>query len=103
MLRVLQTRPWFGGRLLVSNAAKVFDEKGALVDEQALYDAAIVAALQAANSEVRVAVGGRGVGVSGCRIACWGVGVALMGRVGVMVGSCVAVGVAVTVGWNGLP
>ena len=34
VLRVLQTRPWFGGRLLVSNAAKVFDEKGALIDEQ---------------------------------------------------------------------
>jgi NAD(P)H-dependent FMN reductase len=34
VLRTLQTRPWFGGRLIVSNAAKVFDEKGALVDEQ---------------------------------------------------------------------
>jgi NAD(P)H-dependent FMN reductase len=34
VLRTLQTRPWFGGRLVVSNAAKVFDDKGALVDEQ---------------------------------------------------------------------
>ena len=34
VLRTLQTRPWFGGRLIVSNAAKVFDENGALVDEQ---------------------------------------------------------------------
>jgi NAD(P)H-dependent FMN reductase len=34
VLRTLQTRPWFGGRLIVSNAAKVFDEKGTLVDEQ---------------------------------------------------------------------
>jgi chromate reductase len=32
VLRVLQTRPWFGGRLLVSNAGKVFDANGALVD-----------------------------------------------------------------------
>jgi len=32
VLRTLQTRPWFGGRLLVSNAAKVFDGTGALVD-----------------------------------------------------------------------
>lgn len=34
VLRTLQTRPWFGGRLVVSNAAKVFDDKGALVDEK---------------------------------------------------------------------
>jgi len=34
VLRTLQTRPWFGGRLVVSNAAKVFDEKGALIDDQ---------------------------------------------------------------------
>src|SRR5436190_22976096 len=34
VLRTLQTRPWFGGRLLVSNAAKVFDANGALIDEQ---------------------------------------------------------------------
>ena len=34
VLRVLQARPWFGGRLVVSNAAKVFDEKGAPVDDQ---------------------------------------------------------------------
>jgi NAD(P)H-dependent FMN reductase len=34
VLRTLQTRPWFGGRLLVSNAAKVFDPNGALIDEQ---------------------------------------------------------------------
>jgi chromate reductase len=34
VLRTLQTRPWFGGRLLVSSAAKVFDANGALIDEQ---------------------------------------------------------------------
>ena len=34
VLRVLQTRPWFGGRLLVSNAGKVFDGKGNLFDDQ---------------------------------------------------------------------
>jgi chromate reductase, NAD(P)H dehydrogenase (quinone) len=34
VLRTLQTRPWFGGRLIVSNAAKTFDEHGALIDEQ---------------------------------------------------------------------
>jgi NAD(P)H-dependent FMN reductase len=32
VLRTLQTRPWFGTRLLVSSAAKVFDEKGDLID-----------------------------------------------------------------------
>jgi len=32
VLRTLQTRPWFGTRLLVSGAAKVFDEKGDLID-----------------------------------------------------------------------
>jgi len=32
VLRTLQTRPWFGGRLLVSNAAKVFDPTGNLID-----------------------------------------------------------------------
>jgi NAD(P)H-dependent FMN reductase len=36
VLRTLQTRPWFGGRLLVSNASKVFDESGSLVDEPVL-------------------------------------------------------------------
>ncbi|WP_312165001.1 NADPH-dependent FMN reductase [Phenylobacterium sp.] len=39
VLRTLGTRPWFGGRLLVSRAHKVFDEAGAILDpaiEQAL-------------------------------------------------------------------
>ena len=33
VLRTLGTRPWFGGRLLVSRAQGVFDESGTLVDE----------------------------------------------------------------------
>jgi NAD(P)H-dependent FMN reductase len=33
VLRTLQTRPWFGGRLMVSRATKVFDESGALIDD----------------------------------------------------------------------
>jgi len=33
VLRTLGTRPWFGARLLVSGAGKVFDEAGNLVDE----------------------------------------------------------------------
>jgi NAD(P)H-dependent FMN reductase len=33
VLRTLGTQPWFGARLLVSHAAKVFDAEGALVDE----------------------------------------------------------------------
>lgn len=33
VLRTLGTRPWFGGRLLVSRAAHVFDESGNMVDE----------------------------------------------------------------------
>ena len=33
VLRTLETRPWFGGRLLVSRAAGLFDSKGNLVDE----------------------------------------------------------------------
>jgi NAD(P)H-dependent FMN reductase len=32
VLRTLGTRPWFGGRLLVSRASKVFDGDGALID-----------------------------------------------------------------------
>ncbi|HXP84637.1 MAG TPA: NADPH-dependent FMN reductase [Bryobacteraceae bacterium] len=32
-LRTLGTRPWFGGRLLVSRAGHVFNESGELVDE----------------------------------------------------------------------
>jgi NAD(P)H-dependent FMN reductase len=32
VLRTLGTRPWFGGRLLVSRASKVFDAGGALID-----------------------------------------------------------------------
>jgi NAD(P)H-dependent FMN reductase len=34
VLRTLGTRPWFGGRLLVSRAASVFDEAGEITDEQ---------------------------------------------------------------------
>ena len=34
VLRTLGTAAWFGGRLGVSNAAKVFDDQGRLVDEQ---------------------------------------------------------------------
>lgn len=33
VLRALGTRPWFGGRLLVSGAHKVFNDNGELVDE----------------------------------------------------------------------
>jgi chromate reductase, NAD(P)H dehydrogenase (quinone) len=33
VLKTLGTRPWFGGRLLVSHAKAVFDEEGQLVDE----------------------------------------------------------------------
>src|SRR4051812_33720985 len=33
VLRTLETRPWFGGRLLVSRAGGVFDAEGRLVDE----------------------------------------------------------------------
>ncbi len=33
VLRTLETRPWFGGRLVVSRAAGVFDAEGHLVDE----------------------------------------------------------------------
>jgi len=32
VLRTLQTRPWFGGRLLVSRAEKVFNANGELID-----------------------------------------------------------------------
>ncbi len=35
VLRTLETRPWFGGRLLVSRAAGLFDAEGHLVDEGA--------------------------------------------------------------------
>lgn len=34
VLRALGTRPWFGSRLLVSSASKVFDGDGGLVDDQ---------------------------------------------------------------------
>jgi chromate reductase, NAD(P)H dehydrogenase (quinone) len=34
VLRTLRTRPWFGGRLQVSNANEMFDESGRLVDEK---------------------------------------------------------------------
>ncbi|MPY69964.1 MAG: NAD(P)H-dependent oxidoreductase [Alphaproteobacteria bacterium] len=33
VLRTLGTKPWFGGRLLVSRAQGVFDEAGAITDE----------------------------------------------------------------------
>lgn len=33
VLRTLGTRPWFGGRLIVSGAARVFDGSGKLVDD----------------------------------------------------------------------
>ncbi len=33
VLRTLGTKPWFGGRLLVSRAQTVFDEQGALKNE----------------------------------------------------------------------
>jgi NAD(P)H-dependent FMN reductase len=35
VLRTLETRPWFGGRLLVSRAGGVFDAKGQMTDEAA--------------------------------------------------------------------
>ncbi|MEE2691211.1 MAG: NADPH-dependent FMN reductase [Pseudomonadota bacterium] len=35
VLRTLGTKPWFGGRLMVSRAHTVFDEKGDLVDDKA--------------------------------------------------------------------
>ncbi|HEU4373437.1 MAG TPA: NADPH-dependent FMN reductase [Telluria sp.] len=34
VLRTLGTRPWFGGRLMVSRAGAVFNEAGAMVDEK---------------------------------------------------------------------
>jgi chromate reductase len=34
VLRVLGTCPWFGGRLYVSGASKVFDAQGQLIDDQ---------------------------------------------------------------------
>jgi chromate reductase len=34
VLRTLGTRPWFGGRLLVSRAGQVFDAAGEMVDEK---------------------------------------------------------------------
>jgi chromate reductase, NAD(P)H dehydrogenase (quinone) len=33
VLRTLGTAPWFGGRLLVPNAAKVFDDQGRITDD----------------------------------------------------------------------
>jgi NAD(P)H-dependent FMN reductase len=33
VLRTLETRPWFGGRLLVSRAAEIFNPAGQLADE----------------------------------------------------------------------
>ena len=34
VLRTLRTRPWFGGRLMVSRAGSVFDADGMLVDDK---------------------------------------------------------------------
>ncbi|MES2353652.1 MAG: NADPH-dependent FMN reductase [Pseudomonadota bacterium] len=34
VLRTLGTRPWFGGRLMVSRASNVFNEAGEMVDEK---------------------------------------------------------------------
>lgn len=34
VLRTLGTRPWFGGRLMVSRAGQVFDDAGEMVDEK---------------------------------------------------------------------
>jgi len=34
VLRTLGTRPWFGGRLMVSRAGQVFDADGAMTDEK---------------------------------------------------------------------
>jgi NAD(P)H-dependent FMN reductase len=34
VLRTLGTRPWFGGRLMVSRAGQVFNEAGELADEK---------------------------------------------------------------------
>lgn len=34
VLRTLGTRPWFGGRLMVSRAGQAFNEQGELVDEK---------------------------------------------------------------------
>jgi NAD(P)H-dependent FMN reductase len=34
VLRTLKTRPWFGGRLMVSRAGAVFDEAGEMVDDK---------------------------------------------------------------------
>ena len=36
VMRTLQMRPWFGGRVMVSGASKVFDAGGKLVDEQTI-------------------------------------------------------------------
>jgi chromate reductase, NAD(P)H dehydrogenase (quinone) len=35
VLRTLRTRPWFGGRMMVSRAGKLFTDSGELGDEQA--------------------------------------------------------------------
>jgi len=34
VLRTLGTQPWFGAKLMVSRAGKVFDESGALIDDE---------------------------------------------------------------------
>jgi NAD(P)H-dependent FMN reductase len=33
VLRTLGTTPWFGGRMMVSNAERVFDSEGQMIDE----------------------------------------------------------------------
>jgi hypothetical protein len=34
VLRTLGTKPWFGGRLMVSRASQVFSAEGEMVDEK---------------------------------------------------------------------
>ena len=34
ILRTLGTTPWFGGRMMLSNAERVFDDKGQMVDQK---------------------------------------------------------------------
>ena len=35
VLRTLRTRPWLGGRLMLSSAGKLFDDQGELIDAEA--------------------------------------------------------------------
>ena len=54
VLRTLGTRPWFGGRLMVSRAGQVFNEAGEMVDDKVKaqlqqFLAGFVASLQSAR------------------------------------------------------